>query len=165
MFDFSLDFRKLVRYNASIRTSVPNGHSDERKGFAMRGQRRLDQMTEREYRAFQRERRARRRLQCRLLQALFSLCLILVIAGSFHGIRSSASTGEDVVLYKYYTQVYVPYGETLDSLADAYIDYSRYEDKDAYVSEVMHINHLTDADAIRTGQSLILPYYSAEFVQ
>ena len=57
------------------------------------------------------------------------------------------------------------YGETLWDLSEDYIDYEEYKDKKEYIDEVQSINHLAEEDSIRTGQTLIVPYYSYEFVK
>ena len=45
------------------------------------------------------------------------------------------------------------------------IDYEEYKDKNEYIEEVQSINHLTEEDSIRAGQTLIVPYYSYDFVK
>ena len=50
-------------------------------------------------------------------------------------------------------------------LSDDYIDYDEYKDKKEYIAEVQSINHLTEEDSIRAGQTLIVPYYSYDFVK
>ena len=78
---------------------------------------------------------------------------------------SVASNGENQLKFKYYTQVTVAYGETLWDLSDSYIDYEEYKDKNAYIAEVRSINHLSDENGVRAGQTLIVPYYSYDFVK
>ena len=63
------------------------------------------------------------------------------------------------------TQVTVAYGETLWDLSENYIDYEEYKDKNEYIEEVQSINHLAEEDSIRAGQTLIVPYYSYDFVK
>lgn len=67
--------------------------------------------------------------------------------------------------FKYYTSITVQNGETLWGIADDYIDYSQYKNKNAYISEVMSINQLDDASDIISGQKLTVPYYSSEFIK
>ena len=64
-----------------------------------------------------------------------------------------------------YTQVTFAYGETLWDLSEDYIDYEEYKDKKEYIEEVQSINHLAEEDSIRAGQTLIVPYYSYDFVK
>lgn len=110
--------------------------------------------------AQQRARRLRR--QRRLTAAGMSLavvCMVIICTLSYGAIHTNASSG-----YKYYTSVTVNEGESLWELADRYIDYSYYKDKNAYIAEVQNMNHLQDPAAVYAGQTLILPYYSAEYI-
>lgn len=50
-------------------------------------------------------------------------------------------------------------------LSDDYIDYDEYKNKKEYIAEVQSINHLVEEDSIRAGQTLIVPYYSYDFVK
>ena len=52
-----------------------------------------------------------------------------------------------------------------EELEEYDIDYEEYKDKKEYIDEVQSINHLAEEDSIRTGQTLIVPYYSYEFVK
>ena len=40
-----------------------------------------------------------------------------------------------------------------------------YKNKKEYIAEVQSINHLVEEDSIRAGQTLIVPYYSYDFVK
>ena len=104
-------------------------------------------------------------MQRRILTMIATVCVIIFCAVSYHGIRSLASSGEEQLKFKYYTQVTVAYGETLWDLSEDYIDYEEYKDKTEYIDEVQSINHLAEEDSIRAGQTLIVPYYSYEFVK
>ena len=117
----------------------------------MRVQKSVYYMTDRELRIYKRQQRRRRQLQRRIVTMLATICVIAFCAVSYHGIRSLASSGEDQLKFKYYTQVTVAYGETLWNLSDDYIDYDEYKDKKEYIAEVQSINHLTEEDSIRAG--------------
>lgn len=130
---------------------------------AMRKHRNLQEMSDRELRHYGRVLRLRRERRRKTVTAFFAvfaaICMIMVCAISYDTIKSNASSG-----FKYYTQVTVEAGESLWDIADEYINYDFYKDKNSYIAEVRSINHL-DADGnVAAGQSLILPYYSAEFV-
>ena len=131
----------------------------------MRVQKSVYRMTDRELRTYKRQLRRRKQLQRRILTMLATICMIVFCALSYRGIRSLASSGEEPLKFKYYTQVTVAYGETLWDLSDSYMDYEEYKDKTEYISEVQSINHLADEDAVRAGQTLIVPYYSYDFVK
>jgi len=95
-------------------------------------------------------------MQRRILTMIATVCVIIFCAVSYQGIRSLASSGEEQVKFKYYTQV---------DLSEDYIDYEEYKDKKEYIDEVQSINHLAEEDSICAGQTLIVPYYSYEFVK
>ena len=95
----------------------------------MRVQKSVYYMTDRELRIYKRQLRRRRQLQRRIVTMLATICVIAFCAVSYHGIRSLASSGEDQLKFKYYTQVTVAYGETLWDLSDDYIDYDEYKNK------------------------------------
>ena len=120
-------------------------------------------MEDRELRAVKRELRRRRQYRRKLLISALAMLAVacIIIGGGFYvsSIRSSAGSG-----FKYYTSVTIEYGETLWSLADAYIDYDYYKDKHSYIAEVRSINHLDEDCSIMAGQILILPYFSEEYV-
>lgn len=103
------------------------------------------------------------RRRCSLF--MIAMCLAAVCTISYHAISSRASTGKEQVSFKYYTNITVRYGESLWDIADSYIDYEQYKDKNAYIAEVMSINHLEDEDMVKAGQYLIVPYYSTEFLK
>ena len=73
-------------------------------------------------------------------------------------------TKEQTVYYKYYTSVSAPYGATLWSLSQDYLDEIHYESTMDYIEEVKKINHLAD-DGIKAGQRIIFPYYSSEYIE
>ncbi len=105
-------------------------------------------------------RRERRRKVFTFLGSVFAtLCLILVCSVSYGSIESSANDS-----FKYYTHITVSSGETLWEIADEYIDYNHYKNKNSYIAEVQSINHLECAENLVAGQTLVVPYYSAEFV-
>lgn len=118
------------------------------------------QMEQKRRRRVQRLRRER--LQKCLAFVLISaavLCMILVCTVSYGSIRAQANTG-----FKYYTCVTVEHGETLWRIADRYIDYEHYADKDSYIAEIESINHLDSDSMLQAGQFLVVPYYSAEYI-
>ncbi len=131
----------------------------------MRVQNEVYNMTDRELRAYKRMLRRRRERIRKCLAGIMTVCLILVCAVSYHAIRSNASSGNDEINFKYYTEITVQHGDTIWDIADEYIDYDEYKNKSAYVAEVTNINHLDAEGTIKAGQCLIVPYYSHEFVK
>ena len=131
----------------------------------MRVQKSVYRMTDRELRLYKRQLRRKQQLRRRVFTMITTIGVIVFCAVSYQGIRSLASSGEEQLKFKYYTQVTVAYGETLWDLSENYIDYEEYKDKNEYIEEVQSINHLAEEDSIRAGQTLIVPYYSYDFVK
>lgn len=90
---------------------------------------------------------------------LATVGMILICTLSYRSIKTSANSG-----FKYYTSVTVESGMTLWGLADEYIDYNYYKDRDSYIAEVKNINHLDEKGSLIAGQRLVLPYYSNEYI-
>ena len=131
----------------------------------MRLQRDIDMcgMGEREQRRYSRILRLRReriRKCITLAVAVFAaFCIVLVCVISYNSISSNANDG-----FKYYTSVIVEAGESLWDIADDYID-GHYDSRSSYIAEVRSINHLDENGTVMAGQTLIVPYYSSEYVQ
>lgn len=124
----------------------------------------VNEMTDRELRSCRRvltlRRERRRKVMMLSLAMLATVSMIVVCTLSYQSIRSSANNG-----FKYYTGVTVEAGDTLWDLADEYVDYDYYKNKNSYIAEVRHINHLDESCSIAAGQILILPYYSNEYLK
>lgn len=123
----------------------------------------IREMTDRELRNYRRMLRLERERRQKLVKvgmtfmAIFAVFLICVVSGSM---KTHANNG-----FKYYTSITVEQGQTLWTIADDYMDYGHYKDKNAYIAEVESINHLNSDEMLLTGRMLIVPYYSAEYVQ
>lgn len=131
----------------------------------MREQKSVYTMTDRELRLYKRRLRRQREIRRRCMTMVMTFCLILICTVSYHAIRSNASTTDQELKFKYYTNITIQYGETLWDIADEYIDYNEYKNKNDYIAEIKSINHLENEDAIHAGQHLIVPYFSNEFVK
>ena len=106
--------------------------------------------------------RRQRQLRRNILFTVFTVVLILTFSVGGFAIGSRAQDKESVVLYKYYANIEVQYGETLWDIADTYFCEDKYDDYEHYISEVMQINGLYNEE-VSAGSYLIIPYYSAEF--
>ena len=131
----------------------------------MREQKSIYDMSDRELRAYKRRMRRQREIRRKCFTFLMTICLVIICAVSYHSISISAHSDQEDINFKYYTSIHVAYGETLWDIADNYIDYNEYKDKNSYIAEVRSINHLEDESDIRAGQRLIVPYYSTEFMK
>lgn len=122
-------------------------------------------MTDRELRAYRWKQRRMRKFRKRVLSVAMKVCLLASCVLFYHAISSSANSGADEVSFKYYARVTVHSGDTLWSISDDYIDYDQYRNKNAYIEEVCSINGIYEDDTLHAGQTLVVPYYSSEFVK
>lgn len=129
----------------------------------MKQRKSIREMNDRELRSYRRvlrlRRERRRKTLAVSLTAIATFCMIMIFAVSYSTIKSSANSG-----FKYYTRITVEAGESLWDIADEFIDYDIYESKNSYITEVQSINHLDESGTIVAGQTLVVPYYSSEFV-
>ena len=119
-------------------------------------------MTSRERRIRNNKLRRQRQLRRNLFLGLGTIIFIFTLSFGNFVITSEAQSKEEVVLYKYYTNIEVSYGETLWDIADTYFCEERYDSYNDYINEVIYLNKLCD-DNITAGSYLIVPYYSTEF--
>ena len=120
-------------------------------------------IVEREQKRYARILRLRRERRMKLLKLsvafLAAFCMIIICAVSYNVLDTHANDS-----FKYYTSVTVEAGDSLWQIAGDYID-SHYDSRENYIAEVRSINHLADNDSIYTGQILIVPYFSSEYVK
>ena len=81
-----------------------------------------------------------------------AVSVVLLLSGS------KVSAHSDHVNQKYFTSIEVNAGDTLWDIAQDYKT-AEYSSTQAYVKEVMEINHLSD-ETITTGCYLMVPYYA-----
>lgn len=110
------------------------------------------------------QQRRRRELHRNFTLALFTITLILTCSVVFFSVKTRAQEKENVVLYKYYKSVVVEYGDTIWDYAKEYAVPEQYHSKQSYIDEVCRMNALAD-EQITSGQHLLLPYYSSEFIE
>ncbi len=151
--------RKKMKY----REVYPN-KKKRRIDFKNTGEMNIYELNGRKFKSCQRALLLRRerinKMMPVLLAALAAFCMIFICAVSDRSIRTNASSG-----FKYYTSLTVEDGETLWDIADDYVDYNHYKNKNSYITEVQSINHLDENCSIDAGQILILPYYSSQYIR
>ena len=86
--------------------------------------------------------------------------MVLVLAGSSIFFVSKSKATDEVISFKYYTSVEVEYGDTLWGIASNYMT-EEYRSLQDYIEEIKTLNGL-QSDMIRSGQFLVIPYYSSE---
>ena len=87
------------------------------------------------------------------------MLIMIILYGSD---KTKSYAEETQTRYKYYTDIYIDYGDTLWDIANQYMT-EEYTSIQSYIKEVCEINSMTYDDAIYYGQRLIIPYYSDEF--
>ena len=109
--------------------------------------------------------RRNRQLRRHILLFICTFFIITFLSIFCFSTKAKAQTGDDAaqMKYKYYKSVLVESGDTLWSFAEEYADADYYESYEKYINEVIHINALND-EHITSGNHIILPYYSCEFV-
>ena len=112
--------------------------------------------------------KARRASRRRHSKNMFRLGTVLVMLLLSLGLallpdREADAQAEDaLVYYKYYTNVKIGVGDSLWGYAEQYRSPEGMSHED-YIREVKSINHLAD-NSLVAGRSIILPYYSTEYV-
>ncbi len=114
---------------------------------------------------FRRKRREQvleeRRRRRRYLLAFGLMAVMIFFAGmGFGSLFARAEEPVDTSAHKYYTNVEIQPGDTLWTIADAYMD-SHYANRKEYLNELMELNHMS-SNLLISGRKLIVPYYSAE---
>lgn len=93
---------------------------------------------------------------------VFIVCVLsILIALSVSLFSHDVEAHDNDILHKYYTSVTIQPGDSLWSIANEHYQLG-YDNQNEYINEVMQINHITDADALISGTSIVIPYYSEE---
>jgi LysM repeat protein len=74
---------------------------------------------------------------------------------------NKAMAEESAPSYKYYTSITIQEGDSLWSIAGDYIT-DQYKDRNAYMKEVMDLNHISNPSQVHAGEHLTIPYYSSD---
>ena len=114
---------------------------------------------------------ARRNRQIRRHAAMLLGLLMIGVSACFltAGTRAAASDRTEPVMYKYFTSVRVEAGESFSDVLDRCYDAASGVTEKEYRGEVCSINHIPlyaaeTTAAVTLGDYLILPYYSAKYV-
>ncbi len=105
----------------------------------------------------------RRELHKHILTFVLTFVLVITCSMMFFTVKTKAQNNDETIYYKYYKSITVSRGDSLWTYAAEYADEDYYDSYQNYIDEVLQINGLSSEDII-TGQHLVIPYYSAEFV-
>lgn len=95
----------------------------------------------------------------KLALALFVTAVIFLLLFFRNSIKLEAQNENYIPKCKYYKVVTVHAGDNLSRIAGKFYDSQEYDDLDHFVSEICSINNLSDADVIRAGENIVVPYY------
>lgn len=101
-------------------------------------------------------------LRRRYLFVAIIIITLLLLSGAFGSFIAKAQSPDTESNFKYYTHITVSYGESLWTIADRYMS-DDYNNKEAYIQEVVRINSLDDENDLYAGTTIVVPYYSSEF--
>lgn len=106
-------------------------------------------------------RRKAERRKAFIKKVLFGTAIVVIGVFIFclafkKNVKAEKLSGEK--LCKYYTATTIDNDETLWDLASAHS--LGYRDYNEFIEEVAFINHLDDVDDIKSGQTVIIPYYT-----
>lgn len=107
--------------------------------------------------------RRQRQLRHHIMMFMTTALLIACFSVCFFSFKAKAQSETEDIAYKYYKSIVVKSGDTIWDYAEEYAHEDYYDSYDSYVKEVIRINAMTD-DSIQSGQYLIIPYYSYEFI-
>ena len=102
----------------------------------------------------------KRQIRNKCILSIMAVLLVALLTITIQSFSSHASENDREIRYKYYTNIEVAYGDSLWKIADRYLSYE-YENHNAYIKEVVRLNHL-QSTSIDAGTFLIVPYYSSE---
>ncbi|MBE5832334.1 MAG: hypothetical protein E7306_11430 [Butyrivibrio sp.] len=105
----------------------------------------------------------KRRMEIVRRQRIVLGVLITVILSSLIFIGGTlmikAQNSDTAPIVKYYTVVNVHGGDTLESLSKVRFSEEHYDSFDAYINEILRINHLEKPEDLKAGENVIIPYY------
>lgn len=94
---------------------------------------------------------------------VLAVMMVMLISCFLLGLKSKpADQGPQRV--KFFTTLTVEHGQTMEDIVEMYCDADHYKNADAYISEILKINHIalkTGQDlTVRPGDQLVIPYYA-----
>ena len=104
-----------------------------------------------------------RQLRRHIMMFILTIVLISGFSVGFFSFKTKAQNETEKVAYKYYKSIIVKSGDTIWDYAEEYANMDYYDSYDSYIKEVIRINAMPD-DSIQSGQYLIIPYYSYDFI-
>jgi nucleoid-associated protein YgaU len=117
-----------------------------------------------EYRIAMNRKRRKAIFRKQLALLVLAISLLIFVGGLMIGtVMSDAQSNTYEPAFKYYKSVTVHSDDTLRDIASEYFYPERYSDLSEYITEICSINNIGDPDMIKSGEALIVPYYSTEY--
>lgn len=109
--------------------------------------------------------RRRRQIQVyrNICMLVLSITAVVVLSVFLISISTQAHELEHATAYKYYKSIEIAKGDTLWSIAKDNIDTRHYKNVQEYIDEIKTMNAMK-SDHIVSGNYIIIPYYSSDFV-
>lgn len=117
-------------------------------------------MTRQEYRKYTRKARRRESISFIHRTIITFTVITVLVMGMALGCSMTAAAGESSGDYKYYHQVQVQDGDSLDSIAAEYMNVTHYADRSELVREIIVTNQLV-SETLTSDMILMVPYYDA----
>ena len=95
----------------------------------------------------------------RLVLAAFLAVVLSIIMSFTASIMIKAQNNDMEPTVKYYTVKVVHGGDTLESIAKPMFSEEHYKSFDAYINEILRINHLDAPEDLKAGENVVIPYY------
>lgn len=93
---------------------------------------------------------------------LAAVMMILMVSCFLLGLKARPAEQSPKTV-KFFTTITVGYDDTMADIVNRYIDDDHYKSPDAYISEVLKINHIALKPGqtlnVRPGDQLVIPYY------
>lgn len=113
-------------------------------------------------RALIKRKKRQKEVRRNMIMLIISLLLVIICVCLVSGFSAQARDINKPVSYKYFKSIYIEEGDSLWSIGQEYAD-EHYTSVASYINEVKRMNSL-ESDSIKTGNYLIVPYYSTEFI-
>ena len=97
------------------------------------------------------------------LLSLTVALFIFTISFIFASLMADAQTETYQPEFKYYKTVTVHSNETMWDIASANYSEDHYSDINDYINEICSINSIGNANSLKAGEALVIPYFSKNF--
>lgn len=94
---------------------------------------------------------------------VLAVMMVMLISCFLLGLKAKPAD-EGPKRAKFFTTLTVEHGQSMDDIVEKYCDTDHYKNADAYISEVLKINHIAlkagQDLTVRPGDQIVIPYYA-----